>query len=187
MKILKKQQRKKTNKIINLGELEVIYGRAGSGKTTACLSKVRVVPDADKIKVVIPEFEKYGGDYVHKASLALNEELINDALEGGYNTVVQTTGWHNHVMETLEKAKDNNYFTQAIHVLLEKAKSMERAVKRFEDGELTDDGKIVHRLVDPDYIKKELDYVDGLPDKFKEWLKASNERQAGLNKRNKRR
>lgn len=154
----------------------IITGLPGSGKSSIVkelgFEKKYFTPDADKIKIKLPGFDKYGSDYVHKASTKLTNELIDDALNNGYNTVVQTTGWYEYITDLAKKAKENNYSTQAIHIFIDRIKSMQRAVERFEKGEFVD-GKLIRRLVDPLWIKDKdkTGYVDGVPKLFKQLLK----------------
>lgn len=149
----------------------IVTGRGGSGKSTIIrelgLDKNHMLMDSDEVKPLVPGFKEYGANYVHKVSVDINNALFEDALEQGTNIVFPTTGWHDYVEELINKAHEAGYNVQLIHSNIDSEKSMERAIKRFTDGEMLPDGTTMHRFVDPAYIQNGT-YVDTVVDKFKD-------------------
>ncbi|WP_250228553.1 S1 RNA-binding domain-containing protein [Anaeropeptidivorans aminofermentans] len=67
------------------------------------------------------------------------------------------------------------------------ALSIKEAVSDSRKNDSDSGGNYVPKEREPQAPKEPLDSVSLFEEKFKEWVKSSNERQAGINKRNKRR
>ena len=152
-------------KLINAPQerkLIIITGRAAAGKSTIVdklenLNENYFIPDADVIKEQLPGYKENGTGYVHNASVALNRQLVDAALEGGTNLVMQTTGWHSYVQEVITYAKNQGYDVQLIHSNVDPDKSAIRSIKRFES---------TGRYVEP-YLILHSDYVNDIVPTFK--------------------
>lgn len=146
------------------GKLRFITGLPGSGKSTIVksdFSKGYFTPDSDAIKKLLPGFEKYGSDYVHRASSKLNEELIKEAYKDKYNVVWQTLGRLNSLEKKVIDATVAGYDIGVIHSNVDIKTSMERVARRFQaDGQ----------FVDPFQISKEMGEIANLPAELKKWV-----------------
>lgn len=151
-------------------KLVIVTGRGGSGKSTIILEqgidKNHLLLDADEIKPLLPGYSERGAGYVHEVSTKLNEKLLAEALQQGTNVVLPTTGWADFVESTIKEAHRLGYDITLIHSDIKAQTSMQRAVARFEQGEVQSSGQKIRRYIEPANVETGT-YVDEVLSKFK--------------------
>jgi predicted kinase len=152
-------------------KLILVTGLIGAGKSTFIqsynLEKNHLLRDADLIRPLCPGFEEHGAKYTHRAVMELISNFSYDALSKGYNIIISTTGYYEFIAALLAGASQAKYNIKLIHIEVSPETAINRAIKRFKEGEIFPNGRLIHRFLDPAYIEGS-PYVNDIVKNFKD-------------------
>lgn len=127
----------------------IIIGPPAAGKSTIAepLAKAAgaLIVDSDKVKEMLPEFQGgIGAMAVHVESAEINEGIFDEAVSSGDNIVLPIIGRDEKALrDRADGLKKNGYQVHLILVNLDRDKTTQRAIRRFQE---------TGRFVDPNYV-----------------------------------